>query len=58
MDCDVGVDANEDMDLIGHQINLNDLLFPVCYDAGGIWLGLCCSGMGDCRALAGKTMCT
>ena len=35
-DCDVGKDVDEDMDVIGHCIDLKDLLFPVCDDAGEI----------------------
>ncbi len=31
-----GEGADEVMDVIGHRIDLNDLLFPVCDEANGI----------------------
>ena len=35
-DSDVGGDADKDMDVIGHRVDLDDLLFPVGDDAGDI----------------------
>ena len=44
-DCDVGKDVDIDMDVIG-RIDLKDLLFPVCDDAGDISVNFGCVELG------------